>query len=759
MSLNTQLRIFLLVIFFLVLTGNFLIGVNDTKQFLQSEAYSRTQDTSTSLALSLNPLMSDISDPKIASMMSITANRGFFKEIRLESIAVQYSAKQLLEFATNSDFTEGEWQLTHVSVSEKHGQLTTNVDEAEQKARLSLLNETTEENTTDNRKQTPPVNIIHWMSFLPNDDFVDGRRVAINFQAMPIHSSNNNISQPEAVKGTALVPINRVLFVDARDIKLEQTPQWFVDFFPIKTFPSTITLSDGWKKVANLSMSPNPADAYHRLYNHAHQAFIYSLITLVSSMLILSMFLHKILRPLVDIQTTVEKIGKGAFDKVNIIPKTTEFKKVTLAINDMSDKLSRYSDSLNNEVMRMSEKINIDSLTQLPIRQAFEVDFKQSLSEGQNGYVFIIKINNLENIVKSHEHSKVDEIIRDFANILTDCSQSNIDEPTYQLTPYRFFGGEFCLLAVNTTEQEATELAQKLTKQLSVFAQQLGLKDFAHIGAGVYESCSDMTKVLHAAHEALESAKQIGPNAAMINPRSEQALDLQQWRRLAEQCVENNGFDVDYVKPSRRLSEADEQIAMVEAFTKVQDSQGNKLAMATFISVIEKFHLHVSFDQQVINKITKDIEQQGIQHQVLINLSINSISNADFIHWLVNKVTAEKKIAPQLVFSITAYAVANQQQVFKQFIDTVQQLGSSVIIKRYDPTILPIKTLNSLKVDAVRLAREQTLNISDESSKQQFVKALQELTVLLDMKLYAEGVVNDTDIATLKKLGVYAASK
>ena len=312
----------------------------------------------------------------------------------------------------------------------------------------------------------------------------------------------------------------------------------------------------------------------------------------------------------------------------------------------------------------------------------------------------------------------------------------------------------------NASDKDAVIITKLLTNQFNQLANKFNLTDMAHIGAGSFESCSDFTTVLHAAYEAFESAKQIGPNEAVINQHSGQALDLQQWHDLVKKCVDTGDFSIDYVKPSKRLKALDgiEKMVMVEAFTRVEDRLGNKVAMATFISIIEKFKLHIAFDEQVINQIIIDIEQQGFKHQFLVNLSIESISNADFIQWLENKLVEKKKIAPQLVFSITAYAVAKQKQAFKQFIDRIHQQGSAVIIKRYDPTLLPIKALQDIKVDAIRLAKEQTLNIAREPSKQQFVQVLQELTLLLNIKLYAEDVTTQDDLQVLKELGVYAAS-
>ena len=752
MSLNTQLRIFLLIIFTIVFTGNFLISVNDSKQFLQSESYSRAHDTSTSLALSLSPLMKDISDPKISSLISIVANRGFFKEIRLESLAVKYSAQQLLNLATDKKFSHGQWRLKSISVNKKHGILTTNVDKANLQSRLADLNHSKKTNHHNTS--------IQWLRFLPNDNFIDETVIQIEFQAIPAGINATHQGDIISVKGAALIPVNRLLFKDTRESKLEQTPRWFVNLFPITIDTAKVELSDGWKKIAHISISSNPADAYHRLFQYANQAFWYSLVALIIAMLILNIFLHKILRPLIHIQATVENIGKGVFDNVAVIPKTKEFKKVTLAINHMSEKLNRYIDTLNKEVIRINEEIKVDPLTKLSLKPTFDADFNQSLALAQQGYIFIIKINNLSDIAKIYESSEVDEIIKDFAKILVKCSEEG-GENSYKATPYRFFGGEFSLLVADASDKDAVIITKLLTNKFNQLANKFNLTDMAHIGAGAFDSCSDITTVLHAAYEAFESAKQIGPNEAVINQQSGQALDLQQWHDLAKQCVNAGDFEIDYVKPSKLLKAEDdiEQMVMVEAFARVEDRLGNNVAMATFISIIEKFQLHKAFDQQVINKIITDIEQQDFKHQFLINLSIDSISNADFIHWLEKKLVEKKTIAPQLVFSITAYAVAKQQQAFKQFIDTIHQLGSAVIIKRYDPTLLPIKALQGIKVDAIRLAKEQTLNIATELPKQQFVQALQELTLLLNIKLYAEDVITQADMQVLMELGVYAASE
>ena len=85
MSLSKQLYIIISIIFILIFTGNFIISVKNTKEYLEIESITKAQDTATSLGMSLKTLLKDKYDPEIGSIINAIANRGFYKEIRLEN--------------------------------------------------------------------------------------------------------------------------------------------------------------------------------------------------------------------------------------------------------------------------------------------------------------------------------------------------------------------------------------------------------------------------------------------------------------------------------------------------------------------------------------------------------------------------------------------------------------------------------------------------------------------------------------------------
>ncbi len=119
MSLSKQLYIIIAFIFFIIFSGNFLISVKNTKEYLEIESSTKAQDTATSLGLSLRPLIKDKEDPEIESIIKAISNSGFYKEVRLEDANFTISQKELIGASTELD--DSSWQITKIEVDPKYG--------------------------------------------------------------------------------------------------------------------------------------------------------------------------------------------------------------------------------------------------------------------------------------------------------------------------------------------------------------------------------------------------------------------------------------------------------------------------------------------------------------------------------------------------------------------------------------------------------------------------------------------------------------
>ena len=234
---------------------------------------------------------------------------------------------------------------------------------------------------------------------------------------------------------------------------------------------------------------------------------------------------------------------------------------------------------------------------------------------------------------------------------------------------------------------------------------------------------------------------------------------MDEWKNLIFDIVDNSKFELKYIGNAYTLDNSTNNIIMQEAFATIKDKDNLDIPIGTFVSIAERYEKIIDFDKKIITKVINNILINKIQHSISINLSLESISNTSFILWLEKTIQEHKSIASQLAFSITAYAVAKDVDKFKFFADEMHQCGAKVIIKRFESKFIPLNNIKDFNLDYIRLAREYTHNITNDSSKQSFIEAIVELSNLLNIQLFAENVHDDEDLETIKKLEVYAASR
>ena len=80
-------------------------------------------------------------------------------------------------------------------------------------------------------------------------------------------------------------------------------------------------------------------------------------------------------------------------------------------------------------------------------------------------------------------------------------------------------------------------------------------------------------------------------------------------------------------------------------------------------------------------------------------------------------------------------------------------------MKRFESKFIPLDRIKDLKINYIRLARDYTSGINKDAGKQAFVESMQELSHLLNIKVYAENVKDEDDLNLIKSINLYAASR
>ena len=86
MTLSRQLVVLVAVLLVLVFAGTFLIGVQNSRAYLEAQLKSHAQDAATSLGLSVSPHMAEGDIATVTSMAEAIFDRGYYRVVRVEDM-------------------------------------------------------------------------------------------------------------------------------------------------------------------------------------------------------------------------------------------------------------------------------------------------------------------------------------------------------------------------------------------------------------------------------------------------------------------------------------------------------------------------------------------------------------------------------------------------------------------------------------------------------------------------------------------------
>jgi len=546
---------------------------------------------------------------------------------------------------------------------------------------------------------------------------------------------------------------NKPLVTVKNDKIFTEVPQWFIDFLPIQTATAESEISSGWSIGGTVYVTINPGFAYLKLYQLAQSSFNYSLITFTGAVLLLFLILRFMLLPLKAINELALAIANGQFKTIEKLPWTLEVRNVAISMNTMSKKIEGAISSFTTKLDSIGKKLQLDDLTGLHKKSSFETDMKQLFMADIEAFVFVIKIDGLASLAKEHGSDTIDQFLKRFAGLLNKVSAQY--EPGL-VTPYRFFGSEFAILARSLSREQAEQLAQSVSALLAGLGDDYRRKDIAHIGIAMFNPLGTTADILAAANEAFEQAQLIGSNSYYFRIGSNHAKDIAEWKDLVFNIIDQKAYQVSYIGEIKQF--ATDTVFMEEAFTQAFDPQGKVIPIGTFVSIAEKFAKIVELDQGVTQRVMDHIRSENISHAVAVNLSTRTVKNADFRVWLAGEIR-DSAIAAQLVFSISAYAVAKEANVYRDFFEFIHSLGAKVMLKRFETQSMPLDMAKDLRPDYIRLARDLGSDLSRDESKKAFIETMQQAAQLLDIVILAENVQSDADYAVMREIGLFGASR
>jgi EAL domain-containing protein (putative c-di-GMP-specific phosphodiesterase class I)/GGDEF domain-containing protein len=422
-------------------------------------------------------------------------------------------------------------------------------------------------------------------------------------------------------------------------------------------------------------------------------------------------------------------------------------------MNLMSGEVEALVAHLNARLEALGERLQRDPVTGLFGEARLESDLEHWLADGRTGSVVVLRIENLGGIANRLGPTETNRFLRDLANQLTEVARAWHREAG----AYRRQGSALALLLPDLDVAAAESYARTLVPSLIEAGRAVGQEDLVHLGFAPFNPYGTSTGVLAAASDACAQAQLIGPNAWVIRRDREQGRGDDEWHRLIARILAEQSYQVEYIDPVRDLKQ--DGILMEEAFIRVADESGQPLPVGALISMAEKLGSIAALDQGMTRLVLARLRESGVTHSILINLSLTTLGNADFRHGLTSLLREQPALARQLIFGVSAYSAGKNPSLIREMGGLLRHHGASLLIKRYEPRFITTETLRELRPDTIRLARDLTAGISREAAKRALVEALLELGAMLEIRVIAERVADESDLSLLREMGLAGASR
>ncbi|MGO9872754.1 MAG: EAL domain-containing protein [Acidimicrobiia bacterium] len=401
-----------------------------------------------------------------------------------------------------------------------------------------------------------------------------------------------------------------------------------------------------------------------------------------------------------------------------------------------------------------------DPLTGLPNRLLFLDRLGQSIARCQRtkssvGVVFL-DLDRFKNINDSLGHDAGDELLVAVAHKL-----ESVIRPGD--TVARFGGDEFTVLCEDLTADTARETAVEISERLlaTVIRPMVVREAEMFVGASVGIALAltgdeRPEELLRDADAAMHHAKEAGRGRVEVfdDTMHARALTAHSTENALHRALERGELRL-FFQPIVGLSDA--RCIGAEALVRWQHPERGLLGPAEFIPLAEETGLVVPLGWWVIEEAARNAARWQLEHaepfQVSINLSARQLVQPDLADRVAD-VIAQTGVRPSNVcFEITESVLMDDTETVIDVISRVRALGVEFAIDDFGTGYSSLGYLKRFPVDAVKIDRSFVTGLGTDPGDAAIVSAVIGLAHALGLRVTAEGVETEEQLATLIGLG------
>jgi diguanylate cyclase (GGDEF)-like protein len=405
---------------------------------------------------------------------------------------------------------------------------------------------------------------------------------------------------------------------------------------------------------------------------------------------------------------------------------------------------------------RLAHQSMHDSLTGLPNRLLFLDRLDQAIArcrraETSVGVAFL-DLDRFKNVNDSLGHDAGDELLIEVARKLEAMIRPGD-------TVARFGGDEFTVLCedlpADTAREQTVEIAERLLATVLKPLVVRGTEMFVGASVGIAMASSGEERpeeLLRDADAAMYHAKDAGRGRVEVfdDAMRARAFTAHETENALHRALERGEFRI-FFQPIVSLGDA--RCVGAEALIRWQHPERGLLAPAEFIPLAEETGLVVQIGWWVLEESARNAArwqlEQSEPFQVSVNLSARQLVQPDLAD-RVAKVIAETGLRPEsLCFEITESVLMDDAETVLDIIKRVRALGVQFAIDDFGTGYSSLGYLKRFQVDSVKIDRAFVMGLGSDSGDAAIVSAVIGLAHALGLRVTAEGVETQDQLAAL----------
>lgn len=390
-----------------------------------------------------------------------------------------------------------------------------------------------------------------------------------------------------------------------------------------------------------------------------------------------------------------------------------------------------------------------DALTGLPNRTLLKKRIEQALAfKFKRSALLYIDLDRFKEVNDTHGHPVGDELIRDFAERLRGVVRASD-------TVARLGGDEFAILLVDTDDLCVDDVCSRTltaaSKAFNLTGVQVAVA--ASIGLAFAESGVDEIELQRRADVALYQAKNHGRGCSRVFTTE---LDESTRRRqrlvvdLRDALDTGVGLEVHY-QPIVGLASG--QVEGFEALARWQHPKSGLIMPDDFIPIAEASGLIVELGEWVLGRACADAADWDPPLGLSVNVSPVQFASGDLAAMVDRVVSRSGFDSSRLELEITEGVLIEDPVGALELLNRIRALGVQIVLDDFGTGFSSLNYFRQFPFDKVKVDRSFISDMMVNSHARSIVEAVISLARSLSLKIVAEGVETEEQLAFLRAQG------